>query len=196
MHVGFRPRLKPRPSLVDLLRRSGQPEQKEQQQQQHLESHTESVSIPSVDGPAAAASSHSPPSETAPLSATAANQELHPAPLALEEAQRIASTYQLPGSPSKLQQPFRSTTQPLSPETALQEQQHPQDPQPPLPSYSPNHDKPDIKGSPAGKTTAPPNMAPVSLVHFSNLPHRRQAPSPCMLHAACYPRHRDRDTPN
>jgi hypothetical protein len=145
MQLGLRPRLKARPSLVDLLRRS------RQQEQEHL------------DG--AAASSLSPPPESAPLSAPAANQQLLPASLA-SEAQRIASTYQLPGSPSKLQPP---STQPLSLNTALQ-----REPRPTLPSDSHSHESHVHRL--AAEPTAPPKMAPVSLLHFSNLPHRRQAP--------------------
>jgi V-type H+-transporting ATPase subunit A len=175
MQLGLRPRLKARPSLVDLLRRS------RQQEQERLESHLESV--PSVDG-AAAASSHSPPPEPAPLPATTANQELLPASLALE-AQHIASTYQLPGSPSKLQpQP----TSPLSLNTDLQ-----QKPQPRLPSYYHSHES--RTGGPAAEPTAPPKMAPVSFVHFSNLPHQRQARrASCMLPAT--PRDHERHRAN
>ncbi|OIW29971.1 hypothetical protein CONLIGDRAFT_632074 [Coniochaeta ligniaria NRRL 30616] len=177
MQLGLRPRLKARPSLVDLLRRS------RQQEQEHLESHLESV--PPVDGPAAAAaaSSHSPPPAHAPLPATAANQELLPASLA-SEAQHIASAYQLPGSPSKLQSP---STPPLSLNTVLQ-----QEPQPALPSYFHSHES-RIDG-PAAEPTAPPKMAPVSFVHFSNLPHhRRQAPRRASRRAACYPRGIERE---
>ncbi len=167
MQVGLRPRLKARPSLVDLLRRSRHHEQ------DHLESHFESV--PSVDGPAAA-SSHSPPPEAAPLSAATANQELLPASLTLE-AQHIASTYQLPGSPSKLQPP---STPPLSLNTVLQPE-----PRPIILSHPHSHES-RIDG-PAAEPTAPPKMAPVSFVHFSNLPHRRQAPRCASRRAACYP---------
>ncbi|KAH8908673.1 H+-transporting ATPase, vacuolar, 67K chain [Coniochaeta sp. PMI_546] len=145
MQLGLRPRLKARASLVDLLRRSRQ-QQELGLAQDHLESHFESV--PSVDGPAAA-SSPSPPPAPAPLSATAANQELQPASLA-SEAQHIASTYQLPGSPSKPQPP--STSSPLSLHTVLQ-----QEPEPPLPSHSPSHES-RIDG-PAAEPAAPPRMA-------------------------------------
>jgi len=174
MQLGLRPRLKARPSLVDLLRRS---HQQEQQQQHLLESHSELV-----DG--AAASSHSPPQGQAPLSAHAANQELPPVSLALE-AQRIASTYQLPCSPSKLR-PLPSTQPPLSLDTVLQQQQQ----QPDLPSYSHNHES--QHDGPAAEPTASPKMAPVSSAHVPNLPHRRQAPrrACCICLLPATPRHR------
>lgn len=149
MQLGLRPRLKARPSLVDLLRRSRQQEREEQ-----LGSHLEPLQSVELDD--AAASSHSPPPEPAPQSAPAANQELLPASLALE-AQRIASTYQLPGSPTRLQPP----SPPLYRNTVLQQEN-----QPNIPSYPDSHES-QFDG-PAAEPTAPPKMAPVSFVHSSN----------------------------
>jgi V-type H+-transporting ATPase subunit A len=167
MQLGLRPRLKARPSLVDLLRRS------RQQEQGHLESHSE-LAVPSVNS--TAASSHSPPPEQAPQSAPPANQELPPGPLAFE-AQRIASTYQLPSSPFQLQPP---STPPLSLHSVLH-----QEPDLPIP-FQPHSEGSQLDG-PAAESTAPPKMASVSFAYFSILPHLRQASSWCMLHAACHP---------
>lgn len=177
MQVGLRPRLKARPSLVDLLRRS------RQQEQEHLESHFESP--PAVELTNVAASSHSSPPGPAPLLTPAANQELRPASLALE-AQRIASTYQLPGSPTRLQPPSAS---PLYLNAALQQEK-----QPNSRSYPHSHQS-QFDGR-AAEPTAPPKMAPVSFVLLDQFAASTSSSSSCMLHAACYPRQRERDRAN
>lgn len=132
MQVGFRPRLKARPSLVDLLRRS-----------QSSEGH-----FP-VDG------ASSSPTTEAPQSAPAANQKLLSTSLASED---IASTYQLPGSPFKLDDEVKPpSSSPLSPQRILRRDYRPLSP------CCSSDDESDFEDAET-KPVATSKMAPVSLV--------------------------------
>lgn len=159
MQVGFRPRLKARPSLVDLMVRSRQQR-------------------PPASSPSPAATPTS-SNASAPLLPQLANQDLSPASLA-SEAQHIASTYQLPGSPSKQLQQRPAT--PLSQDSGLLEEPPNL---PPRAYYSQSEsglDRPVREPSVSRKMASVsyiPSLQSIPVCPF--LPHRHQAPqrAPC-----------------